>query len=52
MNKIFLNGADAEKVANIIGGTLIMLNESNDIAMISGGDLSQLKLTKATKVEK
>lgn len=38
MHKIHLNGADAEAVAEIMGGVLIMVNETDDIATISGGD--------------
>lgn len=37
-------GADAEKVAELIGGTLIMVNESDDTAMIAGGDLTKLEV--------
>lgn len=40
MNTIKLNGADAEKVAELIGGTLIAIN--GDTAIIAGGDLSKL----------
>jgi hypothetical protein len=42
MNTIHLNGADADKVAKLIGGTLIIVNTSDDTAMIAGGDLSKL----------
>lgn len=40
MNNIKLNGADAQKIADIIGGTLIMVN--GDTAVIAGGDLTKL----------
>ena len=40
MNNIKLNGADAQKIADIIGGTLIMVN--GDIALIAGGDITKL----------
>ena len=42
MHKIHLNGADAEKVAEIMGGVLIMVNETDDVASIAGGDPSKL----------
>lgn len=42
MNTVHLNGADAEKIAELMGGTLIMVNESDDTAMIAGGDPSKL----------
>lgn len=44
MNKVYLNGADATKVAELIGGTLIMVNESDDIATIAGGDVTKLEV--------
>lgn len=44
MNTIHLNGADAEKIAELIGGTLIMVNETDDTALIAGGDLSKLEV--------
>ena len=47
MNTIHLNGADAEAIAKLIGGTLIMVNVTDDTAMIAGGDLS--KLTRLSK---
>ncbi len=41
MNKIKLQpGQDAEKIAEKIGGTLIMVN--GDIALIAGGDITKL----------
>lgn len=49
MNTIHLNGADANKIAEIIGGTLIMVNVSDDTAMIVGGDISKLTLSKTEK---
>ena len=42
MNKIKLNGADPKKVAELIGGTLIMYFVNEDEAMIAGGDLTKL----------
>jgi len=46
MNEVKLNGASAEKVAELIGGVLIMVDLTNDTAMIVGGDLSKLNLNK------
>lgn len=42
MNYIHLNGADAQAIADLIGGTLLMVNVTNDIATIAGGDTSKL----------
>lgn len=42
MNNVHLNGADAQSVADLIGGTLIMVNVSDDTAMISGGNPDKL----------
>lgn len=42
MYTIKLNGAKAEKIAELIGGTLIMFNITDDEAMIAGGDLTKL----------
>lgn len=42
MNYIHLNGADAQAIADLIGGTLIMVNETDDIASIAGGDVTKL----------
>lgn len=42
MHRIHLNGADAEAVAEIMGGVLIMVNETDGIATISGGDPAKL----------
>jgi len=44
MNTIKLNGADAQKIAALIGGTLIMVNVSDDTAMIAGGDITKLEV--------
>ncbi len=44
LNQVHLNGADAQKIADLIGGTLIMVNTTDDIATISGGDLSKLEI--------
>lgn len=44
MNTINLNGADAHKVAELIGGTLILVDITADTAMIVGGDLSKLEV--------
>ena len=44
MNIIKLNGANPQKVADLIGGVLIMHNASDDTATISGGDLTKLKI--------
>lgn len=46
MNKVKLNGADPEKIAKLIGGTLILVNISDDEALIAGGDLSKLTSNK------
>lgn len=42
MDIIKLNGADAQAVAERIGGTLIMHNITDDEVMIAGGDLTKL----------
>jgi len=42
MNTIHLNGADPKEVAKLMGGTLIMVNVTDDTAMIAGGDPSKL----------
>ena len=47
MNKIHLNGADPDKIAELIGGTLVLHNTTDDIALISGGDLSKLEGTES-----
>lgn len=39
-----LNGMDAEKLAELIGGTLILHDITNDEAFITGGDNSKLQL--------
>lgn len=44
MHKVHLKGADPEKVAKIMGGTLIIHNVTDDIALISGGDIEKLKI--------
>lgn len=44
MNTIHLNGADANKIAEVIGGTLILWNITDGTAMIAGGDLSKLEI--------
>jgi hypothetical protein len=44
MNTIELKGADAHKVAKLMGGTLILWNITDDTAMIAGGDLSKLEV--------
>ena len=43
MHQVHLNGADPEKIAKIMGGTLIMHNTTDDIATISGGDVEKLR---------
>lgn len=35
-------GADPKKVAELIGGTLILHDVTNDTAMIAGGDTSKI----------
>jgi hypothetical protein len=42
LHTIYLKGRDPHKVAQLIGGTLIMVNVSDDTAMIAGGDLRKL----------
>lgn len=42
MHKVTLNGADPQKIADIMGGVLIMHNVTDDTALISGGDISKL----------
>lgn len=49
MNTIKLNGADAQKIADLIGGTLIMVNVTDDTAMIAGGDASKLENSEEVK---
>jgi hypothetical protein len=44
MHTIGLNGANPEAIAELIGGTLILVNVSADTAMIAGGDLTKLKV--------
>lgn len=44
MTTVHLSGADAQAIADLMGGTLIMINESDDTALISGGDSSKLKV--------
>ena len=44
MHIVHLNGANAEKIAELIGGTLVMVNESDDTAMIAGGDPAKLRV--------
>lgn len=46
MVKIKLNGADAKKIADLVGGTLIMTDVTNDEALISGGDINKLRRIK------
>ena len=41
MNTIHLHGADAQRVADLMGGTLIMVNETDGTAMIAGGDVTK-----------
>lgn len=43
MQQVHLNGANADKVAELMGGTLIMVDETNDIATIAGGDVTKLE---------
>lgn len=43
MHKVHLNGADAEKIAELMGGVLIMVDTTNDTATISGGDPAKLQ---------
>lgn len=44
MHTVTLNGADAEQVAKVMGGTLIMEDVTNGTAMIAGGDPTKLEL--------
>ena len=43
MHTVQLNGANPEKIAEIMGGTLIMHNVTDDEAMIAGGDVEKLR---------
>lgn len=43
MQTVHLNGADPYKIADLMGGTLIMVNQSDDTALIAGGDTAKLK---------
>lgn len=45
MTKIHLNGADAQKVADLIGGVLIMIN-GDGTAWIDGGDVTKLDINR------
>ena len=49
MYKVHLNGADADTIAQIMGGTIIMVNATDDIATIAGGDPSKLVTTSINK---
>jgi len=44
MHTVHLNGADAQKIADLMGGVLIMHNVTDDTALISGGDPSKLEV--------
>lgn len=43
MYTIRLNGANPEKIAEAIGGTLIVHNTTHDTATIAGGDITKLE---------
>lgn len=43
MHTVHLNGANPEKIAEIMGGTLIMHDVTNDEATIAGGDVEKLR---------
>lgn len=43
LHTVHLNGADAEAVANLMGGTLIMTNVTDGIATIAGGDPTRVE---------
>ena len=43
MHEVHLNGANPEKIAEIMGGVLIMHDETHDTATIAGGDPSKLE---------
>ena len=51
MNKIHLNGADPDKIAEIIDGTLVLHNTTDDIALISGGDLTKLDSSESEAID-
>lgn len=51
MNTIHLNGSDPYKVAKLIGGTVILVNLTDDTVMISGGDISKLSLETTGKLK-
>ena len=36
MQTIYLNGANAEQVAEMLGGTIIMINVTDDSVLLSG----------------
>lgn len=46
LHTVHLNGADAQKIADLMGGVLIMHNVTDDTATISGGDRSKLNPAK------
>lgn len=43
MHTVQLNGANPEKIAKVMGGTLIMHDITNDEAMIADGDIEKLR---------
>ena len=45
MHTVHLNGADAQKIADLMGGVLIMTNVTDGTALISGGDPSKTPAT-------
>lgn len=52
MHTVHLNGADAQKIADLMGGVLIMHNVTDDTALISGGDPSKIPATAPIKTLK
>lgn len=42
MHKVHLNGADAQKIADTMGGVIIMEDTTNDTATIADGDPAKL----------
>ncbi|MBF1637332.1 MAG: hypothetical protein HXO49_02270 [Prevotella sp.] len=43
MHEIKLKGANPEEIAKMVGGTLIMYNATDDVAIIAGGDISKIE---------
>ena len=49
MTKIHLNGANAQKIADKIGATIIIHDITNDTILVAGGDIDKLPKGTFTK---